>query len=150
MKNIYDHIDQWISRISKVQSYGHSICPYAKKAKYCIFTNEDALSLKIKATCFDNRYDLYICLPTDQFMSVEEAERLEKEINKISKNTITLLDHFKNPGFIDEFNTCNQKYVIFLIQNKKKLLDAREQLHLTSYYDNWSDEYYKKITETGI
>lgn len=150
MKDIYDHVDQWIRRISKVQNYGHSICPYAKKAKYIIFNNEDKVSLQIKACNFDNNFDLYICLPTNQNMSVEDAQRIEDDCNRVAKNTITLLDHYKNPGYIDGISTGNGKYVIFLIQNKKDLLAARKKLKLTNYYSNWSDEYYKKITDTGI
>ena len=41
------------------------------------------------------------------------------------------------------------KYVIFFIQSKKGLLDARSLLRKSSYYNNWSDDYYKKIVGTN-
>ena len=47
-------------------------------------------------------------------------------------------------------NTGNERYVLFLIQDAKGLIKAREHLKTTSYYDNWSEEYYKKITLTEL
>ena len=82
-------------------------------------------------------------------MTVEKAEYIEANLNRMSKDTIILMDHWKNPGFIDGVNTSNEQYVLFLIQDIKGLLKARDHLKSTSYYDNWTEEYYKKITETG-
>jgi hypothetical protein len=118
VKSISNHVEGWIERLSKVRSWGHSIC--------------------------------YLCLPTDQYMSVERAKQIEKEINMVSTDTITLLDHPKDPGFINGACTGNKKYIIFFIQSKKGLQDARNNLLKTSYYDSWDHDYYEKITKTGL
>ena len=57
-----------------------------------------------------------------------------------------LLDHYKVRGFIENNSTCNDsELIVFLLQNKKKLMAARKYLHTTNYYDNWSAEYYKEV-----
>ena len=149
MKNISNHVEEWIEKITKRQDSGHPICPYAKKAKYWIYPYEDRLSLELTACYFDYNFDIYICLPTNQCMSVEEAKYIEANCNRVAKDTITLLDHPKDPGYIDNVYTGNGKYIIFLIQQKKDLNKARENLKLTSYYDNWTTDYYKKIVGTN-
>ena len=152
MKDISNHkndIEQWIERLTTTQKSGHPICPFAKKAKYWIYPYEDRLSLHLRAGFYDHRFDLFICLPTDQYMTVEQAKYLESNCNRHAKDTITLLDHPDDPGYIDDICTSNGKYVIFLIQSKKGLLDARSLLRKSSYYNNWSDDYYKKIVGTN-
>jgi len=148
VKSISNHIEEWIQRITKIQDNKHPVCPYAKKAKYWIYPYEDRLSLELKASFFDNNFDIYICLPTNQFMSVEEAKYIEANCNRVAKDTITLLDHPNDPGYIDGVYTGNGKYVVFLIQQKKDLIKARQSLKATSYYDTWTNEYYKKIVGT--
>jgi hypothetical protein len=145
ISNCENDIKEWINRISKVQKTGHSICPFARKAKYWVYKYEDRLSLELKASFFDDNFDLYVCLPTNQYMTVEEAKYIEENCNRTAKETITLLDHPDDPGYIDNIYTGNGKYVIFLIQKKTDLLIAREQLHKSSYYDSWDSEYYNKI-----
>ena len=42
--------------------------------------------MQVKANNFDSKnFDLYICFPTDQLMTVEKAEYIEANLNKISK-----------------------------------------------------------------
>tara|TARA_B100002019_G_scaffold201020_1_gene174195 strand:+ start:1306 stop:1767 length:462 start_codon:yes stop_codon:yes gene_type:complete len=145
ISNCENDIKDWIDRIGIVQKNKHPICPYARIAKYWIYKYEDRLSMELKACHFDNNFDLYVCLPTNQYMTVDEAKYIESNNNRVAKDTITLLDHPKDPGYIDGVYTGNGKYVVFLIQKKNDLLKAREQLHKSSYYDSWSNEYYKKI-----
>lgn len=144
MSNIYEDIKEWVNFITTPIN-GYQVCPFAKKANYFVYPNEDYLSIQLKASFFDNNYDLFICRPTDRFMSVERAKQIEADCNRIAKNTITLLDHPDDPGFINDICTSNKKHILFLIQPKKDLLEARKQLQKTSYYDRWSEEYYKKI-----
>jgi len=151
VKDISNHrkdIEQWIQRLTTIQNSGHPICPFAKKAKYWIYPYEDRLSLQMRAGFYDHRFDLFICLPTNQYISVEDAKYYEYNCNLHAKDTITLLDHPDDPGYIDGVCTGNSKYVIFLIQSKKGLLDARSLLRKSSYYDNWSIDYYEKIVGT--
>lgn len=145
MNHIYKHVDSWIKYLTTTKIGNHPICPYASTAKYQIFQYEDKFSMKLKANFYDDTYDLYVCLPTNQWMTVREAKQIEHEINLVAEDTICLLDHPKNPGYIDGISTSNGKYVIFLIQDKKGLMKARKHLHTTSYYDAWSAEYYKEI-----
>ena len=78
-------------------------------------------------------------------MSVEDALSIEQSCNFIAKNTITLLDHPDDPGFIDAEYTRNGKHILFLIQSKKDLQKARKHLKSTTYYDRWTNEYYKEV-----
>ena len=79
-------------------------------------------------------------------ISVEIAEEYEVVTNKLDKNVLVLLDHYKVHGFIENNSTCNDsELIVFLLQNKKKLMAARKYLHTTNYYDNWSAEYYKEV-----
>ena len=79
MKNIYEQVvEKWVSKVTTIQKSGHPICPYAKIARYCVFEYEDYLSMSVKANNFDSKnFDLYICFPTDQLMTVEKAEYID-------------------------------------------------------------------------
>ena len=118
MSNISKDIQEWIDRISKIKN-GYQVCPYAKKATYHIFENEDMFSMQIKACNYVYDVDLLICIPTDKFMSIERAQFIENNINKIATDTITLLDHPDDPGYIADTYTGNGKHIIFLIQKRK-------------------------------
>lgn len=144
MSNIYNDIQEWIERISG----DNPICPYAQNAEYLIFENEDQFSMQIKACNYKYNADLILCIPTDKYMSVEKAQYIEYNINRISEDTITLLDHPEDPGFIEGQYTGNGKHIIFLIQPKKELLKARKVLETKGYYDNWAQEYKEKICRT--
>ena len=103
------------------------------------------LSMQMKASFYNYNTDLILCIPTDRFMSVDTAGYIERNCNKTADNTITLLDHPDDPGYVGDTCTSNGKHIIFLIQPKKELLKARENLKRTNYYDKWSEEYYNKI-----
>ena len=133
VKIIYEDIEKWITKITKPQTSNFPIRPYASKAKYWIYPYEDRASLQLKACFFDSNFDIYICLPTNQFMSVEEANIIAENCNRIAKDTITLVDHPKDPGFIGDTYTGNGKYVVFLIQKKKDLIKARRNLKTKGY-----------------
>lgn len=146
MNKIYNDVEDWILRITTPID-GYQVCPFAKRAKYLLFTDEDMLSIQIKASFYNYKADLIVCIPTDKFMTVETARTIERNCNKTAKDTITLLDHPADPGYIGDICTSNKNHIIFLIQPKKELLKAREQLKTTSYYDKWSEEYYNKICQ---
>lgn len=149
MININKDVEEWITYLTTPIN-GYQVCPFAKRAKYYIYPNEDFLSIQLKASFFNYNYDLIICRPTDKFMTVDTAKRIEADCNRVAKDTITLLDHPKDPGYIDDICTSNKKHILFLIQPKKDLLEARKQLKTTSYYDKWSEEYYNKICQTNF
>ena len=144
MDDIYSDIKKWIERITTPKD-GYQICPYARQAKYKIYTSEDRMTILQHASFWTNEYDLILCKPTNWWMTVQDAKAIEHSCNRIAKDTITLLDHPDDPGYIDGEYTGNGKYVLFLIQSKKDLLAARKHLRSTSYYDRWTNEYYRKV-----
>ena len=100
MNPIYKDIEEWRQRVSKPID-GYQICPYARQAKYHVFPNEDYLSLQVKALNWVWDVDLLVCIPTDKFMTVERAKYIEADCNRIATDTVVLLDHPKDPGYID-------------------------------------------------
>ena len=144
MSDIYKDVKKWIKRITTPKD-GYQICPYARKAKYKIYTSEDKMSIIQHATFWTDEYDLIICRPTNWWMTVQDALAIESSCNRIANNTITLLDHPQDPGYIDGEYTGNGKHILFLIQSKKDLQEARKHLKSTTYYDRWTNEYYKEV-----
>tara|TARA_B100000424_G_C22699580_1_gene381632 strand:- start:16 stop:465 length:450 start_codon:yes stop_codon:yes gene_type:complete len=144
VSSISKDIKKWVMRITTPKD-GYQICPYARKAKYKIFEHEDKLSIQQKAVFWTNEYDLILCRPTDTLMTVDHAKYIEESCNRLADYTITLLDHPDDPGYIDGEYTGNGKHILFLIQSKKDLQDARKHLRSTTYYDRWTNEYYKEV-----
>ena len=144
MSDISKDVKKWIKRITTPKD-GYQICPYARGAKYKIYTHLDRATIIEYAVNWKDEYDLILCEPADTSMTVEDALSIEQSCNFIAKNTITLLDHPKDPGYINNEYTGNGKYILFLIQSKKDLQAARKHLKTTSYYDRWTNEYYKEV-----
>ena len=142
MNSIYnEYINTWIDKITTPVE-GYKICPFASSARYVI--EKGTKSDLYKAIQADiSKLDLAVFIYED-YITVQEAKELEEETNNISEH-IVMLDHPQDPGFIGDLNTGNGKYIIYLIQNKNSLLAARKTLLKTSYYDNWSTEYYERV-----
>ena len=142
MNSIYnEHINTWIDKITTPVE-GYKICPFASSARYVI--EKGTKSDLYKAIQADiSKLDLVVFI-YEEVITVQEAKELEEETNNISEH-IVMLDHPQDPGFIGDLNTGNGRYVIYLIQNKNSLLAARKTLLKTSYYDNWSTEYYERV-----
>ena len=142
MNSIYNkHINTWIDKITTPVE-GYKICPFASSARYVI--EKGTKSDLYKAIQADiSKLDLVVFI-YEEVITVQEAKELEEETNSISEH-IVMLDHPQDPGFIGDLNTGNGKYIIYLIQNKNSLLAARKTLLKTSYYDNWSTEYYERV-----
>ena len=134
-----DKIEAWIDRLDK-----YNICPYAAKSRRRIVEG-DYNNLVEYIQNWDDSFEVIIFVFKDD-ISVKLAEEYEVVTNKIDKNVLVLLDHYKVRGFIENNSTCNDsELIVFLLQNKKKLMAARKYLHTTNYYDNWSAEYYKEV-----
>ena len=142
MNSTYNkHINTWIDKITTPVE-GYKICPFASSARYVI--EKGTKSDLYKAIQADiSKLDLVVFI-YEEVITVQEAKELEEETNSISEH-IVMLDHPQDPGFISDLNTGNGKYIIYLIQNKNSLLAARKTLLKTSYYDNWSTEYYERV-----
>ena len=142
MSNIYKHhVKAWIDKIT-VPVEGYKICPFANSARYVIEKGNKLEFYKAIQQDISN-LDLVVFI-YEGILTVQEAKELEEETNGISEH-IVMLDHPQDPGFIGDLNTGNGRYVIYLIQNKNSLLAARKTLLKTSYYDNWSTEYYERV-----
>ena len=142
MNSTYNkHINTWIDKITTPVE-GYKICPFDSSGRYVIEkgTKSD-LYKPIQADI--SKLDLVVFI-YEEVITVQEAKELEEETNSISEH-IVMLDHPQDPGFISDLNTGNGKYIIYLIQNKNSLLAARKTLLKTSYYDNWSTEYYERV-----
>ena len=74
--------------------------PYAK-VKYKIYASEDRMTILQHASFWTNEYDLILCKPTNWWMTVQDAKAIEHSCSRIAKDSVTLLDHPDDPGYID-------------------------------------------------
>lgn len=138
---IMKSIENWINRLDR---YG--ICPFAKKSKRLIIEGNIS-NLEQCINSWDNTYEIIIFV-YNSYVNVDYAEAVEKRLNNIRADVLVLLDHFEFPGYIEENSTCNDSgHIVYLLQNKKKLMAARKYLHTTNYYDNWTAEYYEQVVK---
>ena len=138
MKSIYDwHKKVYTTKLDKK----HPICPFAAKAKFKISTE----SVYHELRNWDDTYDLVI-VDHQQYMTVEFAEQMEDTYCKVRNDVVVLLEHFENPGFINAvFTGCGDKKILFLLQNKSKLEEAKMILQKSNYYENYPQEYLEKL-----
>ena len=68
MSDIYDDVKDWIKKIS-TRKKGYQICPFARKAKYKIYTHLDRATIIEYAVNWKAEYDLILCKPKDTSMS---------------------------------------------------------------------------------
>ena len=140
-----NHIYNWYKYVStKKTNSKHTICPFAKNAKFSIFKgNINFIEEKILE--WNDKFDVII-IEYDKYISANKAICIENRLNKLNNNVAVLLEHFEDPGYIGNINTsCGHNKILFLIQNRYMLNEARKTLEKTNYYDNWSKEYKEKI-----
>ena len=107
-------IEAWIDRLDK-----YNICPYAAKSRRCIVEG-DYNNLVEYIQNWDDSFEVIIFVFKED-ISVEIAEEYEVVTNKLDKNVLVLLDHYKVRGFIENNSTCNDsELIVFLLQNKKE------------------------------
>jgi hypothetical protein len=138
------NINDWIDKISKPQKNigGHSICPFAKKAKYKIISTDlDNIIID-----FPHGYELVI------FVSDTEKQYTPKFLQKICDNLnckykkfIFLYNSKSERTYINNIRTDNDKYDMIFCQPKEELNKARDILSKTSYYEFWDKSYLNKI-----
>lgn len=150
-------LNDWIHRISesKEELGGFAVCPFAKKYRNeCIPGAEIGYSPYGYIVEYMNRnghkkHEVTVFINKLNNLSNEECIDLINNLNKKFPDFVFLKDHPDDPGFINGVNTSNQKHPIILVQPKDSLLDAREALKKTKYYDYWSNEYKKEIWQYG-
>lgn len=138
------NIEVWIKRISKPNKKigGHSICPFAKKAKYLLIEND---LTKIKLS-FPEDNDLVIFISnTDQAIPPKNLDKICKDLSIRYKEYIFLYNSKLEKTYINNQRTDNAMYDMIFCQPKEELNKAREVLGKTSYYDFWSKSFLNKI-----
>jgi len=151
------NIIEWVNRISEKRNElgGFSICPFAKKAledkkvfwSYIGQYEPETYIMRYIETLQD--YEIVIFFNNEKNLTNDDLLRIIKKLQKKMENVIFLKDHPDDPGFINGLNTGNQKFPVILAQPKDKLIDAREKLKKTKYYDYWSEEYKNEIWNYG-
>jgi len=138
------NIEVWIKNISKPNKKigGHSICPFAKKAKYCLYKT-DLTKIKIN---FPRNNDLVIFISNiNQPINPKILDKICKDLSVEYKEYIFLYNSKLEKTYINGQKTNNDIYDMIFCQPKKELNKAREILTKTSYYDFWDKNFLKKI-----
>ena len=133
-------VREWIKYISEKRGElgGHAICPYAFSAS--VHIEERALS---EVTLIEEGADVVIFIVGD--CSIAAMMATVDHLNMIHKDYMWLDDHKDEPTYINGVQSNFGKDNLILCQKRDKLLEAREQLHKTDYYNHWHQEMYKRI-----
>ena len=139
--SIYTDVLEWMAEIVKPQKkLGNiSICPYAKKASWAIVECEDK---KIDVNQCHQEVTIFV-LPKS--MSKAKLESYALDLKKKHPTFVFLPDHKKANTKLKNLSTGNGKHNLILVQRRKKLDIARNNLAKGKYYDNMSEDYKKKL-----
>ena len=132
-------VREWIKHVSvkRGELGGFAICPYAFSAS--VHIEERALN---NVTLIEG-VDVVIFIVGD--CSVASMMARVSELNMFYPDYIWLDDHKSEPTFIQGVQSNFGKDNLILCQRRDKLLEARENLHKTDYYNHWHQEMYKRI-----
>lgn len=149
-------LEDWIKKVTKKQEIlgGLSICPHAKKAYesgkiYWSYMSEEPEAFIFRYIEIAQYFDLIVFFNDSKKLTMDDLKRIINNLQPHLPDLVFLPDHPDNPGMINGLNTDNEVYPAILVQPKKALLEARENLKKTKYYDYWSDEYKKEIWSYG-
>lgn len=132
---------KWIiNEIEPVRNNGFPVCPYATSAR---------VNNKIQfINCVDNisamgdfddiNYEVAAAYVGD--IDLNTIEKYLAFMSELNPHLEYLISTPESGHFVQ--NPCNS----VLIQVKKDLYKKRADLHKTSYYDDWPEDYYKEIT----
>jgi len=121
---------------------GFPVCPYARSARIkqtlqFIDARDDLTTM----TSFDpNAFQMGICWLGD----LDDMSMVEKYCAQLGEENPKLLyfTSTRSSGhFVKNFTDC------VFIQRADDLLEKRDHLHTTAYYDSWPVDYYKLITD---
>lgn len=144
-KHIVDkasEVKQWIEHVSKKREElgGHAICPYAFSASVRI--EERALS---EVTLIEGATEDIIIFIVEDNVSLASMLATVSELNMLHPDYVFLDDHKDDPTHIMGIQSNFGKYNMIMCQKNDKLIEAREKLHKTDYYDYWHQEMYQRI-----
>ncbi|MEB3339834.1 hypothetical protein [Okeania sp.] len=123
---------------------GHPICPYAKKfiENISVWNAENMVeSVKKYVNNFPVNKKVIILIADPKKYSIEELQTICDE-NQTDKLWL-VPDHPNQYNEIGGVKTNNEDYAMILIQDREELKKYSDKLQKTSYYNFWSEEYYK-------
>ena len=151
-----ENLISWVQRISekKDELGGFSICPFAKKAledkkifwSSIAYECESYILRYIESIC---DFELIVFYNLSKNLTDEDLLNLISKLQSKRSDLIFLKDHPENHGFINGLNTGNLEYPVILVNPKDRLIEARNKLLKTKYYDYWSEEYKNEILNYG-
>ena len=151
-----ENLKKWIDSVSETRNElnGFSICPCAKKASeehgiFWSYIEDHPEAFMLRYLQILPVFDLVVFIDKTKTLTNDELLCIMDNLQKVMPELIFLKDHPDYPGYINGVNTSNGVYPIILAQPRDKLLQARERLKKTKYYDNWSEEYKNEIWSYG-
>lgn len=142
MKEIEQHIKEWISKVSKLRPElgGFAVCPYASIAKFKIIQC-NASEIEIVSD-----YDVIIYV-VESNLTLKQVREWVEIYNSRYSDWKFFEDCACYNTYINGVQTNNGKYNLILSQPKEKLNRYRQILSKTDYYNYWDTEYLKEILQ---
>ena len=149
-----DFLEKWILEfLSQPQKILNDMppCPFAKKAylenKVKIIEVTDYVNeITDHLNTWDDTFEVMIFVCPSGIDAINFLKEVELLNTKFMPNNLVLLeDHIEVEERIHDLVFNNGKYNLVLAQRKDKLNEASDKLHKTSYYKNWSNDYYEQV-----
>jgi len=143
-------INKYLKYISEPQKNldGHAICPYVKKFADSVWvwkTSDMEESVKKYVNNFPINKKVVVLISEP---SSYHYHNLENICNKYQTDKLWLApDHPTHYNEIGGVRTNNTEYAMILIQDREELNKYAEVLKKTTYYNFWTEDYYKEIVE---
>ena len=124
---------------------GFPVCPFARRArlqnKIQFIDSRDKENLVSSLTSFDqDLYEIGIAWLGDQEADyISDVEVILQDLSKKNPDLLYFTSTRKSGYFAKNISDC------VFIQLKHDIMDKREYLHNTKYYDSWPLDYYNDI-----
>lgn len=141
IESLHSFIETWIKRIStpRPELGGLSLCPFAKNANWDFYLmGENKIDIKL---C-QKDVTIFVMLPT---ITTNKLEEYVDKLNVLYPDYVFLPDHKNANTQIKGIATGNGKHNLILVQKRKKLQSARNNLHKKDYYKNLTETYKNKL-----
>jgi hypothetical protein len=132
--------------IESKKSDGFAVCPYAKHArinkKVQFIDARDSHGLIPMLETFNKDiYEIGVAWLGDVDADyISKVEDIISDLHKKYPDLLYFTSTRESGHFVKNFSDC------VFIQLRDDILEKREQLHKTKYYDSWPEHYYKIIT----
>lgn len=151
-----ENLKQWIDRVSKPRKElnGFSICPFAKKSSeeqgiFWTYIEDHPEAFMLRYLQILPVFNLVVFIDKTKTLTNGDLLCIMSNLQEVMPELIFLKDHPDYPGYINGVSTGNGVYPIILAQPRYKLLESRERLKKTKYYDYWSEEYKNEVWSYG-